>query len=91
MLEERCIKIVFYVYIVRCNNSKGTFYTGYTNDLERRLKEHNKGYTKFIRGKTPVTLVYFERRRNIRTARQREREIKRLSRKKKMELIKKHK
>ena len=38
----------------------GTYYTGYTSDLEKRLKEHNDGKrgAKYLRGKIPVKLVY---------------------------------
>lgn len=47
----------FFVYIVKCQDR--TYYTGYTNDLQRRVAQHNKGKgTKYLRGKLPVKLVY---------------------------------
>lgn len=48
----------FCVYIVECSDH--TYYTGYTNDLERRLKEHNEGIrgAKYTKGRRPVKLVY---------------------------------
>ncbi|WP_026092434.1 GIY-YIG nuclease family protein [Calidifontibacillus oryziterrae] len=46
-----------YVYILRCND--GTYYTGYTNDLEKRLNKHQAGKgAKYTRGRTPVQLIF---------------------------------
>jgi putative endonuclease len=46
-----------YVYIVRC--AGGQYYTGFTNDLDARIKCHNSGKgAKYLRGKLPVELVY---------------------------------
>lgn len=46
-----------YVYILQC--SDGTYYIGYTNRIEQRVKLHNEGKgTKYTRGRTPVKLVY---------------------------------
>ena len=48
-----------YVYIVKCSDK--TYYTGYTNDLEKRLFAHNAGKgAKYTRNRTPVEIVYFE-------------------------------
>ena len=48
-----------YTYILRC--ADGTLYTGWTNDLEKRLAAHNAGTaTKYTRPRRPVTLVYQE-------------------------------
>ena len=48
-----------YVYIVEC--SDGTFYTGWTNNLEKRIDMHSKGTgAKYTRGRGPVKLVYHE-------------------------------
>ena len=48
---------LWYVYIVEC--SDGTFYTGYTNDVDKRVSTHNKGRgAKYTRTRRPVTLVY---------------------------------
>ena len=75
-----------YTYIVKCND--GTFYTGWTNDLTRRMEAHNQGrgakYTKAIR---PVTLIYYEAFETKEEAMKREYAITRLSRKEKEELI----
>ena len=47
-----------YTYILRC--SDGSLYTGWTNDIEKRLEQHNAGKgAKYTKGRTPVTLEYF--------------------------------
>lgn len=75
-----------YVYIVECRD--GTLYTGYTVNLENRVAVHNSGKgAKSIRGKLPVKLVYSETYTNKSDALKREAAIKRLSRKKKLELV----
>jgi len=76
----------YYVYIVQCKN--GTFYTGYTNNLENRIKLHdnNKG-AKYLRGKSPVKLVYTKEYSYYKSALNAERKIKMLTRKQKEELI----
>jgi putative endonuclease len=75
-----------YTYIVEC--SDGTLYTGYTNDLEKRIKAHNSGKgAKYTRSRLPVTLVYFEEYETKELAQSREWHIKRLTRAKKLELI----
>ena len=79
----------FFVYILECKDK--TFYVGCTNDLERRLDEHNNSksgahYTKIRR---PVTLKYKETFSTLGDARKREAEIKKWKRENKMELIKK--
>src|SRR5436189_1233435 len=58
----------YYVYIVECHD--GSYYTGITNDLERRLWEHNTGYNKtcYTYEKRPVELKYYERFNNINEA-----------------------
>ncbi|MCF7835769.1 MAG: GIY-YIG nuclease family protein [Candidatus Marinimicrobia bacterium] len=78
-----------YIYILECADK--TLYTGYTNNLEKRLKAHNETkqgahYTKIRR---PVKLVYFEEFKTLKEARQRENEIKSWSREQKLSLIKK--
>lgn len=79
---------MFHAYILRCND--GTLYVGSTSDLERRLHQHNNSkagahYTKIRR---PVALVYNEPFETYAEVRKREGELKRLSRKEKMTLIK---
>ncbi len=75
-----------YTYIVQC--SDGTLYTGYTNDLEKRMKAHNdKKGAKYTRGRTPVTLKYFEEFDNKTDAMKREAQIKNMRREKKLKLL----
>ena len=76
-----------YVYIVEC--SDGTYYTGYTTELKRRIKEHNQGEgAKYTRGRLPVQLVYKEEYNSKSKAMKREYAIKNLTREKKEKLIK---
>lgn len=75
---------MFYVYILKCADT--SLYVGSTNNLEKRLKEHNNAkngahYTKIRR---PVMLVYSEICETYAIARAREGELKRLSRAKKL-------
>ena len=75
-----------YTYIVKC--SDGTFYTGWTNDLPRRMEAHNQGRgAKYTKARRPVTLIYYETFETKEEAMKREYAIKRLSRKEKEELI----
>ncbi len=82
---------LYYVYILEtiAKNNKKRFYTGYTNNLNRRLQEHKKGTgAKFCRGKKKIQLKYFESFMGRKEAMKRELEIKTFSRKQKIELIK---
>lgn len=75
-----------YTYIVKCND--GTFYTGWTNDLTRRMEAHNQGRgAKYTKARRPVTLIYYEAFETKEEAMKREYAIKQLSRKEKEELI----
>ena len=75
-----------FAYILEC--SDGTYYTGYTNDLEKRVKTHNEGKGgKYTRVRTPVKLVHFEEFDSKNEAMSREYAIKQLSRKEKEKLI----
>ena len=75
-----------YTYIVKCTD--GTFYTGWTNDLEKRIAAHNSGEgAKYTRCRRPVELVYYERFETKEEAMSREWHIKHLSRKRKLELL----
>ena len=75
------------VYILRCED--GTLYTGWTNDLEKRLRTHAAGKgAKYTRARLPVTLVYTEVFETEHEARSRECGIKRLTRSQKLSLIK---
>ena len=76
-----------YVYILRCSDD--TLYTGWTNDLEKRIKAHSNGTgAKYTRGRGPVELVYFEEFDDKKDAMKREYEIKKYTRSKKEWLIK---
>ena len=71
-----------YTYIVEC--SDGTFYTGWTNDLDRRIAAHNSGKgAKYTKTRRPVTLVYYEMFEAKEEAMRREYEIKQYSRRQK--------
>lgn len=75
-----------FTYIVRC--SDGTLYTGWTNDLEKRMKAHNEGRgAKYTKNRRPVVLQYFEEHETKSGAMKREYEIKQLSREEKLKLI----
>ena len=79
---------MYFVYLLQCADQ--TLYVGCTNNLEKRLKQHNDSklgahYTKIRR---PVTLKHTETFVTLREARRREEETKGWSRKKKLTLIK---
>ena len=79
---------MFYVYILQCSDK--TLYVGATNNLDKRVTEHNTSkrgahYTKIRR---PVVLKYFETFATLALARAREAEIKRWKREEKMRLFK---
>ena len=74
------------VYILRC--ADGTLYTGITNDLERRLAEHESGQgAKYTKGRGPLKLMYQEICLGRGLASKREMEIKSLDRKAKLLLV----
>lgn len=76
-----------YVYMLEC--SDGSLYTGWTNNLEKRIAAHNNGKgAKYTRVRLPVKLVYYEEYEDKIEAMKREYEIKQLSRKEKVKLIK---
>ncbi len=76
----------WHIYIIKCKDSN--LYTGITKDLERRVKEHNSGNgCRFTKYRAPVKLVHTERATTRSDALKREAAIKRLPRKKKLELI----
>lgn len=75
-----------YVYILKCTDD--SLYTGWTNDLKKRIKAHNDGTgAKYTRGRGPVKLVYYEEFEEKREAQSREYKIKKLTKKQKLELI----
>lgn len=78
---------MYYVYILKCCD--GTLYTGYTNNIEKRLRTHNIGKgAKYTRSRLPVRLIYFEQYQSKQKSMKREYEIKQLPRSKKLKLIK---
>ena len=50
---------MFYTYVLK-SNKDGKMYTGYTNDLKRRFKEHNNDDSVYTKGKGPFELIYYE-------------------------------
>jgi len=76
----------YYVYILECKDH--TYYTGSTNCVEERVKKHQDGKAaKYTRGRTPVKLVYVEEGKDKSWGLKREKEIKKLTRSKKQQLI----
>ncbi len=76
-----------YAYILKC--SDGSYYCGYTNDLEKRIEKHNQGKgAKYTRARLPVALVYFEEFDTKEEAMSREWHLKQLTHKEKEALAK---
>jgi len=65
----------FYTYVLKCEKS-GTFYTGATSNLERRLEQHRNGKVYYTKIRRPVHLIYFEACLNKEDAYRRERYLK---------------
>lgn len=75
-----------YTYIVRCRD--GSLYTGWSNDLEKRIREHNEGRgAKYTKSRRPVALVYYEEYQTKEEAMRREYAIKKLGRREKEKLV----
>jgi len=79
----------YFIYILKC--ADGSLYVGSTNNLGRRVKQHNESkwgahYTKIRR---PIALLYSEKFATLKEARRRENEIKEWKREKKLNLINK--
>jgi putative endonuclease len=77
----------FFVYIVQCKD--GTYYTGYTTNLSRRVEEHNKGHgAKYLKkNKLPVRLVYAKEYRYYKNVLKAEKRLKKLTREQKERLV----
>lgn len=76
----------WHCYLLQCADN--TFYTGITNNLQKRIAAHNLGTaSKYTRGRLPVQIVYSETHANRSSASKREAQIKRFSRAKKLDLI----
>lgn len=83
------MKASYYVYMLQC--SDGSFYTGYTTDVLRRVKEHNAGQaSRITRAKLPAVLIHKESFDTRSAAMKREAEIKSLTRAEKEKLIETH-
>ena len=79
-----------YLYILRCSDN--SLYCGQTNDLKRRVKEHNSdnSKSKYTRSRRPVKLVYFEKYKTVNEALKREFEIKKMTKIQKEKLVSKN-
>lgn len=87
--DDILFMVKHYVYILKCKDS--SLYTGWTTDIEKRLKAHNSGKgAKYTKSRKPVELVYKEEFDNKSDALRREAAIKSLTRKQKLALINKH-
>jgi|TARA_B100000530_G_scaffold263426_1_gene176332 putative endonuclease len=76
----------WFVYILKCKDN--SFYTGITNDLEKRIKVHNLGKgAKYTKARLPVSLLYCETYQTKGDALRRELEIKKLKRIEKLALV----
>jgi predicted GIY-YIG superfamily endonuclease len=76
----------FHVYILQC--SDGSYYTGYTKNLNERTRQHQNGTgAKYTKAHKPLRVAYVEHFDSRGTAMRREREIKKLSHQQKLELI----
>lgn len=75
-----------YTYILKCSDD--TYYTGWTNNLEKRIDDHNSGKgAKYTKGRRPVVLAYCEIFATRQEAMKREYEIKKLPKKDKLKLM----
>lgn len=87
---KKILQPVHYFYMVRCSDN--SLYSGQTNNLEKRIKEHNsvgpRG-AKYLRAKKPVKLVYSEEYPTLQLALKREFEVKQWTKVKKEELFRK--
>jgi putative endonuclease len=73
----------WFVYILEC--SDGTLYTGSTNNIERRIQQHNKGTgAKYTKGRAPVVLLRWFKLENKSQALKLEYKIKQLTKKEKL-------
>lgn len=77
------------VYLLRC--ADGTLYAGITNDLRRRLQQHNDGKgARYTSGRRPVKLVYAQNCASRSEALRREANLRKLSRRQKLDLVTAH-
>lgn len=77
---------IWFLYVLQCQDD--TFYTGITNNLEKRMKAHNDGKgAKYTRTRRPVTLLYYEKCSDRSAALIREAAVKAMPRKKKESFV----
>lgn len=67
--------LMYFVYILK-SLKDGNYYTGLTQNLEKRLDNHNSGRTQSTRNRKPFKLIYFEKHDNLKEARSREKFLK---------------
>jgi len=82
-----CKQHIYYVYLLKCND--GTYYTGVTNSIERRFVEHQEGndVKAYTCRRRPLELVFYAEFSNIEGAIEKEKQVKKWSKKKKEALI----
>ena len=69
---------MFYVYVIKSKNDK-SIYIGYSNDLKRRMEEHNTGKSIYTKNKYPYELIYYESYKSMSDAKFRENNLKRFA------------
>lgn len=85
-MEMRIAENMNYTYILKCKD--GSLYTGWTNNLDKRIADHNAGKgAKYTKRRRPVELVYYESFDTKEDAMKREYEIKKMKRSEKIELL----
>lgn len=85
-MEMRIAENMNYTYILKCKD--GSLYTGWTNNLDKRIADHNAGKgAKYTKSRRPVELVYYESFDTKEDAMKREYEIKKMKRSEKIELL----
>lgn len=85
-MKKASLEVPWFVYIIGCKDD--SYYIGISNDVEKRVSKHNSGKgAKYLRGKTPVILLYSEKCLNKSEASKREAWLKKKSRKEKEALI----
>lgn len=86
MKLKECIVLPYYTYMVLCNDN--SLYTGYTDNLVKRIKAHNSGKgARYTRSRRPVKLVYWQSFATKQEAMSREAYLKQWSREEKLRLL----
>ncbi len=66
---------MYFVYVIKSQKDNKLYY-GLTNNIKRRLEQHNSGEVKSTKPRTPLVLVYYEKTSTLREARMREKYFK---------------